>query len=166
MPLWKDDAYVESPLDPGDCSLAAKFGDVACGEEGSGCASIGCQAQADAFNAGTTKTQLVAPWIVVDPITGGQKGQKDVQLSMVPPKFLEDLGRIYAMGAAKYARNNWRKGYKWSLSADALYRHWLEVLKGNWLDEESGLPHVCHIAWHCATLHTFQEEGLGENDLY
>lgn len=105
-------------------------------------------------------------WNVVDPNTGGMKGQKHSQLSMAPAAFLEELGVLYGLGAKKYARNNWRQGYKWSLTADALYRHWLAVMSGEWEDPESGLPHVIHIAWHCATLHTFYEEGLGENDLW
>lgn len=101
---------------------------------------------------------------VTDPETGGQKGQKDIQLSMLPIPFIEDLGRLYAMGAAKYDRDNWRKGYRWSLSYDALLRHLLATMRGEWFDPESGLPHVVHVAWHCATLHTFYREGLGTDD--
>lgn len=101
---------------------------------------------------------------ITDPETGGAKGQKDVQLSMVPVAFLEDLGRVYAMGAAKYGRHNWRKGYAWSLNYDAMLRHLLASMRGEWVDEESGLPHVVHVAWHCAALHTFEAEGLGTDD--
>lgn len=101
---------------------------------------------------------------IVDPNTGGMKEQKDVQLSMLPVAFLEDLGRVYAMGALKYDRDNWRKGYRWSLSYDALLRHLLATMRGEWFDSESGLPHLVHVAWHCATLHTFYREGLGTDD--
>jgi hypothetical protein len=101
---------------------------------------------------------------VTDPDTGGQKGQKDIQLSMVPVPFLEDLGRVYAMGAAKYDRNNWRRGYAWHLSYDAALRHLLASMNGEWYDAESGIPHVVHVAWHMAALHTFNRESLGTDD--
>lgn len=110
------------------------------------------------------RATVTEPVRIIDPNTGGQKEQKDVQLSMLPVEFLEDLGRVYAMGAKKYDRDNWRKGYAWSLSYDALFRHLLATLRGEWLDSESGLPHLVHVAWHCATLHTFYREHLGTDD--
>lgn len=105
---------------------------------------------------------------VVDAKTGGEKGSKPVQfmrlLEMAPAAFLTDLGKLYEFGATKYARDNWRKGYAWSLSYNALLRHLTATLNGEWADPESGLPHVVHVAWHCATLHTFMAEGLGTDD--
>ncbi len=105
---------------------------------------------------------------VTDPDTGGQKGTKPVQLTslleMCPPAFLTDLGKLYAFGAAKYEPDNWKRGYSWRLSSDALLRHLTLALGGEWLDSESGLPHVVHVAWHCATLHTFERENLGTDD--
>lgn len=102
---------------------------------------------------------------IVDPSTGGAKGQKDVQMSMVPPKFLEDLGRLYAFGAKKYDRNNWKRGYKWSLTVDALFRHLFAVLKGEWVDKETGLPHIVAVGWHCIALYTFYNDQLGTDDV-
>lgn len=101
---------------------------------------------------------------VTDPTTGGQKNQKEVQLSMLPWPWLEDLGRVYAMGAQKYDRHNWRKGYAWSLSIDAAFRHFIAWLQGESVDPESGVSHLAHLAWHTATLHTFEREYLGTDD--
>lgn len=105
---------------------------------------------------------------VTDPTTGGQKGRKDVELMallrMAPLEFLSDLGRVYDMGARKYDEDNWRRGYAWSLTFNAALRHLAAAISGEWLDPESGLPHVCHVAWHMATLHTFEREGLGTDD--
>lgn len=106
--------------------------------------------------------------IVVDPATGGKKGRKDIELMQVlrqcPPHFLTDLGRVYEMGAAKYGENNWRKGYAWSLNFNAMLRHLRLAMGGEWSDEESGLPHLVHVAWHCAALHEFYRAGLGTDD--
>ena len=106
---------------------------------------------------------------VVDAITGGEKGSKAVQLVNIlrgaPEDFLTDFGRVYEMGAKKYSEGNWRKGYAWSLTLNAMARHMVAVMKGQWLDKESGLPHVCHVAWHCATLYVFKKKMLGNDDV-
>ena len=101
---------------------------------------------------------------ITDPVTGGQKGSKPSQLSMIPPRALLAIGEVYGHGAKKYDRHNWRKGYRWSLSIDALFRHLLAWLDGETTDPESGISHLAHAAWHCLALMTFQEEGLGTDD--
>src|SRR2546428_4166788 len=55
--------------------------------------------------------------------TGGEKNMKDSQLSAAPAEAMIALGRVYGFGARKYARHNFRKGYAWSLSYDAMQRH-------------------------------------------
>lgn len=87
--------------------------------------------------------------------TGGEKGQKDVQLHAMPWEALQDLGRVYAFGVGKYADYNFRRGYDWSLSFDALLRHLFAFWSGEDLDPESGLPHIAHVAWHAHTLGLF-----------
>lgn len=101
---------------------------------------------------------------ITDPDTGGMKGSKGSQLSMVPPRALLALGEVYADGAEKYERDNWRKGYRYSLSVDALFRHLLAWMDGEDNDPESTHSHLTHVAWHAFTLWTFQDEGLGTDD--
>jgi hypothetical protein len=84
--------------------------------------------------------------------TGGQKGQKDVQVSLLPVEALAETARVYAMGAAKYERENWRKGYEYHLSYDALQRHLMAFWGGEDRDPESGLLHLAHAAFHVNTL--------------
>lgn len=100
----------------------------------------------------------------VDPVTGGQKGKKLEEYGLIPPGALEQVARVYGMGAKKYDAHNWAKGYPWSLSYSALYRHIEKTRKGEWLDEESGLPHLAHAAFHLFTLLEFEEHGLGTDD--
>lgn len=101
---------------------------------------------------------------VVDPDTGGAKGQKPCQLGAVDPLALQFLGLVAGMGANKYGRNNYTLGYRWSLSFDALLRHVLAFWAGEDNDPESGLPHLAHAAFHCLALITFAERGLGTDD--
>jgi Domain of unknown function (DUF5664)/Nucleoside 2-deoxyribosyltransferase len=102
--------------------------------------------------------------IITDPKTGGQKGSKKCRMDLIPPKTLWDLGLVYGMGATKYTPYNWMRGYAWSLSIAALLRHLTKFVMGEYLDKESGLPHLSHVQWHCATLMEFTRLNLGTDD--
>lgn len=94
--------------------------------------------------------------------TGGQKGQKPEQFSLLPWPALGEIAKVYAFGAEKYDRDNWRKGYDWHLSMDAIIRHLAAFWAGEDLDPESGLPHLAHAGFHVLTLLTF----LADTDQY
>lgn len=84
--------------------------------------------------------------------TGGQKEAKDETYDdMYFPAFRE-RARVYAMGAKKYSRGNYRKGYPMSLSFSAMMRHIVAWQSGEDLDPESGLSHLAHAGWHVDNL--------------
>lgn len=101
---------------------------------------------------------------IVESSTGGKKGQKDIRLHAVPWEALAELGRAYAFGEDKYEDYNFRLGYRWSLSFDALQRHIWAFWNREDRDGESGLHHVAHAAWHCLCLLFFSLKGVGEDD--
>jgi len=101
---------------------------------------------------------------ITDPKTGGEKGQKLAQLGALDPKSLLEVAKVAGFGAKKYARYNYVKGFAWSLSYDAMQRHLLAFWDRQDTDEESGLYHLAHAAWHCLALLTFQIRGLGTDD--
>lgn len=84
--------------------------------------------------------------------SGGQKGVKPERHSLVPRDPMKWVARVYGFGASKYADHNWRKGYEFSKSIDSLQRHVDEFVLGNELDDESGLPHLAHAAFHLLSL--------------
>ncbi len=101
--------------------------------------------------------------LVVNEKTGGAKGQKDVQMSLVPIEELQEVAKLYAYGARKYAPHNWRKGYDWSLSYDALMRHihafWNgesehEVVEG---DPSTSVSHLTSVIFHAFALMYFEK---------
>lgn len=108
---------------------------------------------------------------ITDPTTGGQKGQKIERFDLIPPEFERQLALVYGAGSQKYDDNNWRKGYSWLLSLGALRRHLNLWQRGELYDDElterAGEPvsHLAAVAWHCATLMVFEDEGLGTDDL-
>lgn len=104
---------------------------------------------------------------VTDPITGAQKGTKDERYDLIPWGWATDeIARVYAFGAIKYADHNWRKGYKWSLSMAALMRHIVKWASGETLDPESGLHHLAHAGFHILSLLTYHVEHPWNDDRY
>lgn len=92
--------------------------------------------------------------------TGGQKGTKVERLGGADPLALEELARVFGYGEAKYARYNYLRGYPWSQSVDALYRHFLAFQARQDRDAESGLLHMAHVAWHALAIVGWQLRGI------
>lgn len=89
-------------------------------------------------------------------VTGGMKGVKAERFSLIPKAPLDLLGRIYGYGHGKYGdAHNYRKGYEWSKSYDALQRHLTAWWEREETDPESELSHLGHAAWHIFTLIVF-----------
>lgn len=103
---------------------------------------------------------------ITDEKTGAQKGMKDCQIGAVDPQALMEVGNVAGFGNKKYERYNFAKGYKWSLSYDAMQRHLMAFWNGEDRDLESGLPHLAHAAWHCLALLTFTLRNRGTDDRF
>lgn len=67
------------------------------------------------------------------------------QYSLLDLASLEDTVRVLEFGAQKYDRDNWKKGLQFSQILDSMMRHIKGLQSGEWLDSESGLPHIGHI---------------------
>lgn len=75
------------------------------------------------------------------------------KLSLVPRKIIWDIAAIREYGNAKYGDpNNWRK-VEPERYRDAAFRHFLRYLDDpEGVDDESGLPHLWHLACNIAFL--------------
>lgn len=75
------------------------------------------------------------------------------KLSLVPRKIIWDIAAIREYGNAKYGDpDNWRK-VEPERYRDAAFRHFLKYLDDpNGVDDESGLPHLWHLACNIAFL--------------
>lgn len=79
----------------------------------------------------------------------------DSRYDLIPASGLFALARHYGAGAAKYAAHNWAAGYEWSKPFAALKRHLWTARDGEYIDEETGSPHLIAAAWHCLTMTEF-----------
>lgn len=56
-----------------------------------------------------------------------------------------DCANVFTYGKEKYAAWNWAKGMDWSIPIACIGRHFEKIALGEWLDNESGHPHIGHI---------------------
>ena len=88
--------------------------------------------------------------------SGSQEAKADagkLQLTLVPRKIINDIAAVRMYGNNKYHDpDNW-KTVEIERYRDALFRHLLAYLDDpEGKDEESGLPHLWHIACNVAFL--------------
>lgn len=99
-------------------------------------------------------------------ITGGEKGMKLAQFSLLPMEALKEVAEHYGVGAKKYEKHNMRKGYEWSKSFDAAMRHLTQFWAGEDRDEETGSKHLAAVVFHALTLMEFMETHREYDDRY
>ena len=76
-----------------------------------------------------------------------------LQLTLVPTQIIRDIASVRMYGVQKYKDpDNWKR-VELERYKDAAYRHFLAYLDDPpGVDEESGLPHLWHLACNVAFL--------------
>ena len=77
-------------------------------------------------------------------------------MSLLSRTALEEVAKVMAFGAQKYAAHNWRSGFTWSRTLDAAARHLYAFIDGEDKDPESGLSHLAHAM--CCLMFTLEFE--------
>ena len=94
----------------------------------------------------------------------GDKGKP--KLSLVPRRIIFDIARIREYGNNKYPEggvDNWKK-VEPERYRDAAFRHFLAYLDDPYgVDEESGLPHLWHLACNIAFLCEMEDSFMSPN---
>jgi hypothetical protein len=78
-----------------------------------------------------------------------------LRYDLLPPESIEELVKVYTMGAEKYADRNWEKGISVMGCFASIMRHSFAWLRGQTKDPESGLHHMGHVMWNAAAIVTF-----------
>ena len=111
------------------------------------------------------KTLMRSPSDTVETV-GKKNDAEKPPIHMIPAEFIEQVALAFAFGANKYGENNFRQGIKCSRLISAALRHLLAILRGEWLDPESGLPHWAHAGASIAMLAYMTLNKKEFNDLY
>jgi hypothetical protein len=101
---------------------------------------------------------------VVDPKTGGAKGQKLARFDLLPWDALWAVAELFGRGSVKYGDRNWEKGYKYSLTFGALHRHTASWWNGEDIDPETGSHHAAAMVFHSLVALAFYLRGAGTDD--
>jgi len=94
---------------------------------------------------------------------GAKLDQGKVRYSLIPPGPLKLLAALYTYGTQKYSEGGWKEvpaGEKRYL--DALMRHLEAYRGGEWLDSETGLPHMIAVAWNAFAIVYLELSRSGE----
>ena len=77
---------------------------------------------------------------------GVKKDADKQRWDLLPLEPINEVVKVLNFGAKKYAPNNWQKVDN---ALDRYYaaaeRHKFSYRTGEWLDKESGLPHLAHL---------------------
>jgi len=87
-------------------------------------------------------------------MAGKKYDQGKLRYDLIEPAFLKDLAAVLTMGAEKYEEDGWKHVPRLeSRYQAALMRHFEKIRSGQEVDEESGLPHIAHVACNAMFLH-------------
>lgn len=88
------------------------------------------------------------------------------KLTLVPTEVIKNIAAVREYGNNKYpegGKNNWKQ-VKPERYRDALFRHMLAYIENpKGCDEESGLPHLWHLACNVAFLCELEKGAYKEN---
>ena len=88
------------------------------------------------------------------------------KLTLVPTQIIFDIARVREYGLKKYGTSESWKSVDIQRYRDATYRHFLAYLNDpSGVDEESGLPHLWHMACNIAFLCEMEHKSLNTNDI-
>lgn len=86
--------------------------------------------------------------ITEETLKGGFKADAGKsRVDLIPPDVLIELGNLYAMGAAKYADDNWKIGMEYKRVYAAMLRHAFKWWSGEEFDQTDGQHHLDSVIW-------------------
>lgn len=96
---------------------------------------------------------------------GGRDDKEKTRFDLLEPYAIEQLAKVFTVGARKYSDNNWiQKPMAWSRIVASLYRHLNAFQQGEDIDPETGLSHAAHVAWNAMALLSYSKHCPEKDD--
>jgi uncharacterized protein YjbI with pentapeptide repeats len=127
----------------------------------SGVRLIGANLSLADLEAGLTTATIVDGYGPKKETGGVKHDQGKPDFTYLSTELLTEVAKVREFGAKKYARDNWKKGFKFTRSLAAALRHIFAFLGGEDKDPESGLLHLAHAVCcleHCIYDYTHRKE--------
>jgi hypothetical protein len=109
---------------------------------------------------------LARQFELVEASTGIKHDNGKPPISLIPVEAILGEADVFAFGAAKYGKHNFRHGMEHTRLLDAAMRHILAIVKGEDIDVESGKPHWAHARCCLAMYAYYQTNNVGTDDRY
>ncbi len=98
--------------------------------------------------------------------TGTKHDGDKPAMAYLPPHALTEVAKVMTFGAKKYGPFNYLGGISYTRLLSAAFRHGFAILRGEWLDPESGLPHYAHAGACFLMLGEMSVHRADMNDLF
>ena len=83
------------------------------------------------------------------------------RVTLVPLEIIKDIAQVREYGLAKYGDAESWKSVEVERYRDALFRHLISYIENpTGIDDESGMPHLWHVACNVAFLCELEKENL------
>jgi len=116
-----------------------------------------------AANAGPAGPTIPAPGLCeafTETVETGDVMKKDdgkMRYDLIPAYPLEELARVYTIGAKKYADRGWEAGMAWGRVFRALLSHAWRWWRGEAYDPIDGQHHLASVAWSAFALMEYEK---------
>lgn len=97
-------------------------------------------------------------------MTGRKDDDGKLRYDLIPADPLDELARVFTIGARKYGDRNWENGLAWGRVFAALMRHGWAWWRGETHDPEDGQHHLASVAWCALVLMQFENTHPGLDD--
>lgn len=83
---------------------------------------------------------------------------------LMPSRPMDELARVFTIGAIKYGERNWEKGIKWGKIFAAMMRHAWAWWGGEIYDPVDGQHHLASVAWGALVLMEYEQTHAALDD--
>ncbi|MDE2233421.1 MAG: hypothetical protein KGJ90_04920 [Patescibacteria group bacterium] len=92
---------------------------------------------------------------------GSQRSERRPLYTLIPLVAIKAIAERFAIGAAKYGKDNWKKGGPdfYEQTKNHLIHHFWCYLENRLEDEASPIDHLKAVAWNAAALLWWELEG-------